>query len=78
MNSNRTKSGADPRTYFAPERKPLRTKLSREQLIENAKALGFDHTDNAALMCCAMISDPEFGEQIVRLNFEKALRQARA
>jgi hypothetical protein len=70
-------SSADTRTYSAPERKPLRTKLTREQLQTNARALGFDPNDKAALMCCAMISDQEFGEQIVRLNFEKAMREVR-
>lgn len=56
----------------------MKTKLSREQLEVNAKALGFDHTDPAALACAAMVSDPEFREQVIRMNFEKALREVRA
>lgn len=64
-------------TFRGDAQMTYRTKLSREQLIENAKALGFDHTDNAALMCAAMVSDPEFRERVIRLNFEKALRDVR-
>jgi len=56
----------------------LRTKLTREQLEINAKALKFDHTDPAALMCAAMVSDPEFREKLTRLHFEKALAEVRA
>lgn len=56
----------------------METKLSRKQLEINAKALGFDHTDNSALMAAAMVSDPEFREKLTRLFFEKAIREVRA
>jgi len=55
----------------------MRTKLSRKQLEINAKALGFDHADPAALACAAMVSDPDFAEKLIRLNFEKAVRDVR-
>lgn len=84
--ANESKSSADSspilpplseRNYWPPESAQLRTKLPRERLVANAKVMGFDHEDNAALMCVAMILDPNFREQLIRLNFEKAMREVR-
>lgn len=55
----------------------MKTKLTRTQLQINAEALGFDTSDNGALACAAMVSDPEFREKITRLYFKRALELVR-
>lgn len=61
-----------------PSTAAAKTRLTTEQLEINARALDLDPSDRGALMCAAMVSDPDFRERITRMFFERALEAVKA